>query len=179
MHAQRRYSTGTSAGLAMILIGVGLAALWLAVAPGILGGSGPGFSSNLAPVQRAATSPAPLAEGAVLTANLQISQPRDPFRPLITDSGGQLGGPGAGQPSGIPVQLVSVSTEEPLEAVVDVNGVEYTVSVGDTFAGSFKVVSLTPPDEDLPVSDPRSRGSGVFLFGDNAFELTTGQQILK
>lgn len=115
----------------------------------------------------------------MLTANLQISQPRDPFRPLITDTGGQLGGPGAGQPSGIPVQLVSVSEEEPLVATVDVNGVSYTVGVGDTFAGSFKVVSLTPPDPDLPPEDPRSRGSGVFLFGDNAFELTTGQQILK
>jgi len=179
MHAQRRYSTGTSAALALVLIGVGLSALWLAVAPGMFGSSVPGFSSGLTPVQRATSSPAPLAEGSVLTANLQISQPRDPFRPLITDSGGQLGGPGAGQPSGIPVQLVSVSEDEPLVAIVDVNGVEYTVGVGDTFAGSFKVVSLTPPDPDLPPEDPRSRGSGVFLFGDNAFELTTGQQILK
>ncbi len=161
------------------MIGVGIAALWLAIAPGVFGGSTPGYSSDLAPVQRAPSSPAPLAEGSVLTANLQISQPRDPFRPLITDQGGQLGGPGAGKRTGIPVQLVSVSSEEPLEAVIDVNGVEYTVQVGDTFAGSFKVVSLTAPDPDADPEDPASRGSGVFLFGDNAFELTTGQQILK
>ncbi|MBT8207004.1 MAG: hypothetical protein KJO18_01925, partial [Acidimicrobiia bacterium] len=53
-----------------------------------------------------------------------------------------------------------------LRATVEVNGTTYDVGVGDTFAGSYLVVSLT---ED----------SGVFTFGDTAFELGVGQQILK
>ena len=51
-------------------------------------------------------------------------------------------------------------------AVVEVDGVAYTVEVGDTFATNFKVVSLT------------SNG-GVFTYGDSAFSLAVGQTILK
>ena len=51
-------------------------------------------------------------------------------------------------------------------ATVNVDGTDYDVGVGDTFAGDFKVVSL---DAD----------GGVFLYGDNAFELSEGQEILK
>ncbi|MCH8985387.1 MAG: hypothetical protein IIB04_02090 [Acidobacteria bacterium] len=53
-----------------------------------------------------------------------------------------------------------------LQATIVVNGTTYEVGVGDTFAGSYKVVSLTTT-------------SGVFMFGDTAFELSVGQQILK
>jgi hypothetical protein len=53
-----------------------------------------------------------------------------------------------------------------LRATVKVDDTDYDVGVGDTFAGSFKVVSLDPD-------------SGVFLYGDNAFELSVGQEILK
>ena len=47
-----------------------------------------------------------------------------------------------------------------------VDGTTYDVGVDDTFADTFRVVSL---DTD----------SGVFLNGDNAFTLSVGQQILK
>jgi hypothetical protein len=53
-----------------------------------------------------------------------------------------------------------------LVAVVEVDGETYTVGVGDTFAVSFKVVSLT-------------ESGGVFTFGDSAFTLAVGQSILK
>jgi hypothetical protein len=53
-----------------------------------------------------------------------------------------------------------------LRARVEVVGVEYDVGVGDTFATNFKIVSL---DAD----------SAVILFGDNAFELLIGQEIIK
>jgi hypothetical protein len=53
-----------------------------------------------------------------------------------------------------------------LRATVIVDSTTYDVGEGDTFAGSFMVVSL---DTD----------SGVFLYGDNAFELSVGQEILK
>jgi hypothetical protein len=51
-------------------------------------------------------------------------------------------------------------------AVVSVDEVTYTVGVGDTFAGDFKVISL---DSD----------SGVFMYGDNVFTLSVGQSIIK
>jgi hypothetical protein len=47
-----------------------------------------------------------------------------------------------------------------------VDGTTYTVGVGETFAGSFKVVSL-------------AESSGVFQYGDSAFTLAVGQAILK
>jgi hypothetical protein len=50
--------------------------------------------------------------------------------------------------------------------VVSVDEVTYTVGVGDTFAGDFKVISL---DSD----------SGVFMYGDNVFTLSVGQSIIK
>ena len=51
-------------------------------------------------------------------------------------------------------------------AVVEVDGTTYTVGVGDTFATSFKVVSLTD-------------NGGVFTYGSSAFTLAVGQSILK
>ena len=53
-----------------------------------------------------------------------------------------------------------------LRARIEVVGVEYDVGVGDTFATNFKIVSL---DQD----------SAVILFGDNAFELQIGEEIVK
>jgi hypothetical protein len=71
------------------------------------------------------------------------------------------------QPDGIRVMLLEVRTESGGRvAVVEVDGVTYTVGVGDTFATSFKVVSLTD-------------NGGVFTYGSNAFTLAVGQSILK
>lgn len=70
-------------------------------------------------------------------------------------------------PNGIRVVLLEVREESgALAAVVEVDGESHTVSVGETFATSFKVVSLTA-------------SGGVFTFGDSAFTLSVGQSILK
>jgi len=70
-------------------------------------------------------------------------------------------------PDQIRVVLLEVRDESGvLVAVVEVDGVSYTVRVGDTFATEFKVVSLT-------------ENGGVFTFGDTAFTLAVGQSILK
>ena len=163
------------------MVGVGLAVGWLAIAPGIFGASPPAFEASLPSASVGVEADtAALAQGVAVLANIQVSQPRDPFRPLITDQSA-LGGEGSGVRNGIGVRLISVSGGDGtvLRAIVEVNGVEYTVGVGDVFAGSFKVISLTPEDSDLDETDPDRFGSGVFLFGDNAFELGVGQQILK
>ena len=54
------------------------------------------------------------------------------------------------------------------KAQIQVGSTAYLVGVGDVFATSYKVVSL-----DL------ASGCGSFLFGDSAFELCKGQEILK
>lgn len=71
------------------------------------------------------------------------------------------------QPDGIRVMLLEVRDETSGRvAVVEVDGTTYTVGVGDTFATSFKVVSLTD-------------NGGVFTYGSSAFTLAVGQSILK
>ena len=49
---------------------------------------------------------------------------------------------------------------------MEVAGTPYVVGVGDTFAGSYRVVTL-------------SDTSGTFLFGDSPFTLAIGEEILK
>jgi hypothetical protein len=134
-------------------------------------------------------------ESLAVSSGFQVSQPRDPFEPLVPGGGGDgdtttttTGGgtgttqPGAttttqpggttsttinNDPDGIRVLLLEVRTENGSRvAVVEVDGQTYTVGVGDTFATSFKVVSLTD-------------NGGVFTFGDSAFTLAVGQSILK
>ena len=104
--------------------------------------------------------------------DFQVSQPRDPFRPLITqetDDTGDGGDDGDGfDPTGTTVSLVSVTTlgDGSRQAVVRVAGTDYTVGVGETFAGSYQVVTLTDT-------------GGTFLFGDSPFTLAVGEEILK
>lgn len=70
-------------------------------------------------------------------------------------------------PDGIRVMLLEVRDQSGGRvAVVEVDGITYTVKVGDTFATNFKVVSLTT-------------NGGVFTYGDSAFTLAVGQSILK
>jgi hypothetical protein len=160
--------SGRAAVIAILLIGVAVAAAWWLVAPSLLGAAGSALDGPLAPV---AVSPAAAAVSgpAPATGSFQTAQPRDPFRPLITESS-PTGGDGGGstyEPSGTRVQLVAITdVGGVLRATVIVDSTTYDVGVGDSFADSFMVVSL---DTD----------SGVFLFGDNAFELSVGQEILK
>ena len=74
------------------------------------------------------------------------------------------------QPSrGQAVALLDVFDDaEGTKAQVRVGSTAYLVKVGDVFATSYKVVSL-----DL------ASGCGRFLFGDSAFDLCKGQEILK
>lgn len=167
-HGQAR--NGSAAVLAILLVGLGMAAAWWAVAPGILGGSGDEvLGGALAPAEVAAPDEAALTEGARISTKLQTSQPRDPFVPLITPVA-----PGGTTPGGTVVERTKFILEDVsdiagvLRAEVSIDGVTYTVGVGDTFAGIFKVISLDD-----------TAGSGVFSYGDNTFSAVTGQAILK
>jgi hypothetical protein len=65
------------------------------------------------------------------------------------------------------VSLLEIRDESGVKkAVLTVDGVTYTVGVGDTFAVDFKVISL-------------AADSGVFMYKDLVFTLAVGQSIIK
>jgi hypothetical protein len=137
-------------------------------APGIFSGATtpPELSGPLASVDAAGEGIDELLPGVRIITDFQTSQPRDPFRPLITEDTGEP--PNGFEPDGTTVSLVSIAllSDGTREAIVRVSGVDYTVAPGDTFAGAYQVVTLT---ED----------SGTFLFGDSPFTLAVGEEILK
>ncbi|MGI9647674.1 MAG: hypothetical protein ACR2OI_04070 [Acidimicrobiia bacterium] len=159
----------------ILLAGLAVAALWLLVAPSILGSSSSIDPDPIVLADSGVVSESPLDEllpGMILIDDFQVSQPRDPFRPLITEDTGDTGDGGDGgdgfDPTGTSVGLISVTTlgDGTKQAVVRVSGTDYTVGVGDTFAGSYQVVSLTDT-------------GGTFLYGDSPFTLAIGEEILK
>lgn len=156
----------------ILLAGLAVAALWLLVAPSILSSSGNTDSGPLVLADSGVVSESPLdlLPGMRLIDDFQVSQPRDPFRPLITEEIADTGdGGGDGfDPTGTAVSLISITTlgDGSRQAVVRVAGTDYTVGVGETFAGSYQVVTLTD-------------SGGTFLFGDSPFALAVGEEILK
>jgi hypothetical protein len=112
-------------------------------------------------------------------------QPRDPFKPLIpsgttsststTDGSGTTSSTTPGgttsttdfDPDSYRVSLVAIDeVAGTLRATVLVNGQTYNVGVGETFASVFKLVRITATN-------------ATFMFGDRAFVLAVGQEILK
>ena len=150
---------------------------WMVITSGVLSAS-PATAGVPAPGAPVTAEAAPVVESAaVVSGGFQVSQPRDPFRPLITESSPVAGQPGTGgtggtgsggfSPSGTTITLVEIRDGTVgLRATIVVNGVTYDVGPGETFATHYKVVSLTDT-------------GGVFMFGDSAFELSVRQQILK
>lgn len=176
MYRSLRPMAATAVALLMLAAAAALA--WMVVTSGIL--SPPSAAAEAGgPVTPVGVAVQPAVEpAAVVSGGFQVSQPRDPFRPLITEDSPVAGQPGTGgnggagsgngfNPSGTTITLQEIrDIAGVIRATVIVNGISYDVGVGETFAGSYKVISLTTT-------------KGVFMFGDSAFELTVGQQILK
>lgn len=177
----------------VLLVGTAFASVWLMASAGVFtGGERALPQSPAADTISSDVVSGPIR----VTDDFQVAQPRDPFEPLITSPGGgdttpatdpgdtttTTGGGGDTSttapgdtttstfddtPDGVRVVLLEVRDEDgAFVAVVEVDGETFTVGVGDTFATTFKVVSLTD-------------NGGVFTFGDNAFTLAVGQSILK
>lgn len=148
--------------------------------------SGGGEEPEAFPTPRRTSTPRPTATATVaptatptgIPETIDFFEGKDPFRPLVT-AGGIGGAPSPGGtaspgPSGGPsggdaqrVTLVSITgSGSARQATVLVDGQEYTVSEGETFAGSYRVKSLTAD-------------CGTFVFGDEQFTLCEGQEVLK
>lgn len=120
-------------------------------------------------------SPTPTASPTSPPETFEFFEGKDPFRPLVTAGGGIGGtptpgaspGPTGGPTGGQRVTLVSVSgSGDNRVATVLVDGQEYQVHEGETFAGSYRVKSLTA-------------SCGTFVFGDEQFTLCEGQEVFK
>jgi len=166
----------TATVIALLMLAAAAMLIWMVFTSGILSAA-----PATAETPHTAFAPEIVAESvtaeptALLSGGFQVSQPRDPFRPLITEDSPVVGQPGVGgtpgsggyTPAGTVITLEEIrDTAGVLRATVVVNGISYDVGVGETFAGSYKVISL-------------STTKGVFMFGDSAFELSIGQEILK
>ncbi len=176
MQRAMRPIAATAVALLMLAAAIGLT--WMVFTSGVLAPS-----SAAAETSPPASASAPTVEvqaaapSAIVSGGFQVSQPRDPFRPLITEDSPVAGQPGVGgtggggtggfNPSGTVLTLQEIrDVAGILRATMIVNGISYDVGVGETFAGSYKVISL-------------EETKGVFMFGDSAFELSVGQEILK
>jgi hypothetical protein len=183
--------TVLAVSMSILLVAAAVTSVWLMVSAGVFRPS----EARLVPVSSSGEMVAgPDVPGPGLGA-FTVSQPRDPFRPLIiappttttptdttqpgettTTVPGQTTTTVPGQttttsptdtPGAVRVMLNEIRTEDGVRvAVVTVDGVAYTVKVGDIFADAFQVVSL-------------SDNGGVFTYEGNAFTLAVGQSILK
>jgi hypothetical protein len=189
--------------VAVLLVATAIAAMWLMASAGVFAGAEQPLAGAPESTTESTLSAAAGVGSLKINSGFQVSQPRDPFQPLIGSGGGTTttiddesttttagdgstttttAGDGStttttagstttttagDSPDGIRVVLLEVRDEGgSLVAVVEVDGETHTVGVGDTFAVSFKVISLT-------------ESGGVFTFGDSAFTLAVGQSILK
>lgn len=142
----------------------------------VRGGGGPEGVTLRAPTTsprpRSTASPTPSPSGAPEV--FEVFEGKDPFEPLVGAPGptappspGATPPPTGGPSTGQRVELLDIFTESGVRfALVEVDSQEYKVKAGDTFAGSFRVLSLTAR-------------CGNFVFGDERFTLCIGQEVLK
>jgi hypothetical protein len=161
----------------LLALGAGVIVFWLTA-----GGEDRPPTSESSTTQSGASEQPPtaieqpadnVAGGAVETS--ELFAPKDPFDSLISTSsaaGGRAagasskaskGGTGVGEHK---VLLVAASSRRGGGAEVQVNGVAYTVSRGETFAENFKLLAA-------------SGECVAMLFGDQEFTLCEGDEILK
>lgn len=176
MQDTMRPFVATVVSILMLAAAVGLS--WMVITSGVLSASSAGAETPMpAPSTSVPVQVEVAAPSAIVSGGFQVSQPRDPFRPLITEDSPVAGQPGVGgtggsgnggfDPAGTVLTLQEIrDVAGLLRATMIVNGISYDVGVGETFAGSYKVISL-------------EQTKGVFMFGDSAFELSVGQEILK
>jgi hypothetical protein len=161
------------------LAGVAVLALlgWFLVRPLVFPES---EESTPAPSGQAASRPSPAPAPAQPAETFEVFESKDPFRPLVlsASTGGSAGSPssaaapgqgvaGAPAPSGGQrVALLDVFEDPGTKAQVKVGSTVYTVSPGETFAGNFKLVSV-------------SGRCATLLHGDDKFTLCEGEEVIK
>jgi hypothetical protein len=160
---------------ALIII-VGIVALLGVVYLLFLSGGGDepeGFATTAPqPTTTARPTVSPTPASTAVPESFEVFEGKDPFRPLIvqgtaTPTPGGTPGSSGGATGGQRVTLVDISgSGSDRTATVEIDSTEYQVQAGDTFAGSYRLKSLTSE-------------CGTFVFGDESFTLCVGQEVLK
>jgi hypothetical protein len=155
-------------------------------APGAAPTGASGASPSVSASPTAGASPSPSASPTAGTPAFELSEARDPFRPLVVppaEGGGSAGGgspapspvasagPGAaGAPApagGQEVELLDIVDDAgTAKAQVRVGTTVSTAAVGDTFASTYKLLSIEGT-------------CATMLNGEDKFTLCKGDQVLK
>lgn len=183
--------------VSVLLVATAVAATWLAVSAGVFSGAEQPLPG--APESTNVSTPAAAGGGGSLeiVSGFQVSQPRDPFEPLI-DGDATTGGDTTTTAGG----GGSTSTTEADGSTTTTGGDTTTTTAGDSPDG-IRVVLLEAREESgalaavvevdgetytVGVGDTfadnfkvvsLTETGGVFTFGDSAFTLAVGQSILK
>lgn len=179
--------------LIVVLVVIALAALGVFVIYPLFFG-GEDLVEEAPPIARPAASPSPQPAPSPTqapTETFEVFESKDPFRPLVnpagttgttpttggtttggttpgTTAGATSGAAGAPAPSGgTRVSLLDVFEEGGQQkAQVKVGSTVHTVTPGQTFAGNFKLVSV-------------SGNCATLLHGDDKFTLCEGEEVIK
>lgn len=178
--SERATRSLAAALVAVVMMATAAIGAVLVVSSGVLGPQPVNAGDRVVQEQVSQPQPAVQTDRSItVNESFQLSQPRDPFKPLITEETppggipGVGGTPGSGGDGGvqpgntITLERIDVVNGEPVATIV-VNGVTYQVQEGDTFAGSFKVIEINVEGEYV-----------LIQYGDIVFQLKVGQSILK
>jgi hypothetical protein len=160
----------------LLVLGAALTGLWLTVWEEDRRGNPSSSQVDQNAFEQPSASieqPVDATRGAVETS--ELFAPKDPFDPLISPNlaaGGRTAGASSKASRGRAgvgerrVVLVAASSRRGGGAEVQVDGVAYTVTRGETFADHFKLLAA-------------SGECVAMLFGDQEFTLCEGDEILK
>lgn len=178
--ARRQINQREKVMLLVLLGAVVVGALYFVMTVLLGGDEEPGIAGPPgapAPPATARPSPSPTDEATSAPETFGAFVGRDPFEPLVGpgsgggDAGEEGGGGGGadeeGSVGGKRIVLLDIFSDEGTrKAVVEVDGKEYTVEEGETFADNFMLDNLTSE-------------CGDFTFGDEGFRLCVGQETRK
>ena len=190
--------------VAVLLVATAVAAMWLMASAGVFAGAEqPLLGAPESTTESTLSAAAGVGSSEIIT-GFQVSQPRDPFQPLI-DGGGDTSttaGDGSTTTTTAGDGSTTTTTAGDGSTTTTTAGSTTTTAAGDSPDG-IRVVLLEVRDESgslvvvvevdgetytVEVGDTfavnfkvisLTESGGVFTFGDGAFTLAVGQSILK
>lgn len=190
--------------ISLLLVGTAVVSTWLMASAGVFTGGEqalPSAPESTATTQAEASS---RSESLAVTSDFQVSQPRDPFEPLVPTDGGDDGddttttttaGDGdtttttSGGDDGSTTTTTTAGSTTTTTAGDDPEGIRVTLHEVRTEGDSrVAVVEVDGETYTVGVGDTfatnfkvvsLSDNGGVFTYGDSAFTLSVGQSIRK
>ena len=194
--------TAVSVLVALLLVATAVASMWLMAAAGVFAGAEQPLPGAPESTTESTLSAAAGGGSSEIISGFQVSQPRDPFEPLIDSGGGTTTTIDDESSTTTAGDGSTTTTTAGGSTTTTVGGSTTTTTAGDSPDG-IRVVLLEVRDESgslvavvevdgetytVGVGDTfadnfkvvsLTESGGVFTFGDSAFTLAVGQSILK